>query len=737
MSKNKTKSGVKGKKLNAPQLKREIFRLFKRHPKKQFNPKQVVKRLKVTNSKDAAEAAIQKLIQEGVVTANDDNHFQIIPKSSAQQGNKASGKSGEYTGTVDMTRSGSAYIVLDEEEMDDDVYVSQKHMNTALHKDKVRVRVWFPKGRRKPEGEVLEVVERATKNYIGTITVFKDHAILAADGRIPMDIIVDKKDLNGARTGEKVVVNIIRWTDDRMQVPVGKVKTVLGAAGSNDIEMKSILIQNGFDISFPDKVLTESNELPSEISEAEAIARRDFRDVTTFTIDPDTAKDFDDGLSFRLLDDGLIEVGIHIADVTHYVKENTALDKEAFERSTSVYLVDRVAPMLPERISNELCSLRPHEDKLVFSAVFVMDKHAAVRRRWFGKAIIHSDRRFTYGEAQKRLETGEGDFAHELRGLNELALKLRARRFKKGAINFESDEVKFVLDENGVPVDVYIKERKEANMLVEDFMLLANREVATYIDKKKKDENKEIPFVYRVHDEPDPDRVMELALFAKQMGFDMDVSTPEAVGKSYNRMVKAAQRDEKLKLLQPIAIRTMAKAEYSSDNIGHYGLGFDFYSHFTSPIRRYSDVLAHRILERNLLGTFVSDQAQLEEQCKHISNQERQAIAAERESVKYKQVEYMQKHIGEVFIGYIAGIIDQGFFVELKKNHCEGMATYDSLPEAVDVNENRLSFRGLRSGNVWKMGDEVMVKIVSTDLVKRRIDMAWVEMAPEDIEVFE
>ncbi len=714
MKKKKEKT-VKGKKLTAKQLQIEITKLFRRHPRKRLNPKQVVRKLKVDNNQDAVLHALNELSQQKILIEVEDYKFKLRLQA------KGPVEKSIHLGKVDMTRTGAAYVVVDD--MEEDVFVSQKNMNTALNRDRVKINVWVPPGRRRPEGEVIEVVERATELFIGNLSIYKRYAIITTDGKaLPMDVLVDLEDIMTAEDGDKVVFRIKEWTQDREKTPIGEVTTVLGRPGSNNIEMQAILINNGFNLQFPEDVIKESEQLPGRITAEEIARRRDVREVLTFTIDPETAKDFDDALSFRYLEDGHLEVGVHIADVTHFVQAGTKLDNEAFDRSTSVYLVDRVLPMLPERLSNDLCSLRPHEDRLAFSAIFTFDKEDKVVERWFGKTVIHSDRRFTYGEAQAILESGEGMFSSELKKLNQLAKKLRARRFKEGAIDFDSEEVRFILDDKGVPVDVYVKERKDSNMLIEDFMLLANREVATFIARKGKD--KEIPFVYRVHDEPNPDKVLEFAKFAKEMGFQLNIKDAKEIGRSYNRLVKAAMENANLKVLEPIAIRTMAKAEYSSDNIGHYGLGFDYYSHFTSPIRRYSDVLAHRILEQNLNNQVIRiNKERLEEQCKHISLQERRATDAERESIKYKQVEFMQKHVGEVFKGFISGILDRGIFVELHKNKCEGMAPFDLMPEPFEMLQGKLSFRGLYSGKVYKMGDEVTVQIISTNLAARQIEM--------------
>ncbi len=728
MAKNK-KSKTAGVKLSTKDLKREVLSLFRREPKKQLNPRQVIQKLKVENNKDAVTHVLEQLVASQQIVSLPDYRFQLNRAAIAAPSGRgrSAGSSGNIrTGIVDMTRTGAAYIVSESKE--DDVFVPVKAMNTAMHGDRVEIRVWTPRGRNRPEGEVIRIVERATEHFLGTLNCYPKYGIVSVEGKMPLDIMVDLKDLKDANEGDKVVVKITKWTTGRFQQPVGVITSVLGAAGSHDIEMKAILINNGFNIEFPEEVLAESESLSEEIPAEEIARRRDMRGITTFTIDPDDAKDFDDALSIRYLENGECEVGVHIADVSHYVLPGTALDKEAYLRSTSVYLVDRVLPMLPEKLSNGLCSLRPNEDKLTFSAVFVFDQQDKVKERWFGKTVIHSDRRFAYEEAQEVLDGGEGDFAEELKHLNRIAKRLRARRFKKGAINFESDEVKFRLDENGAPISMYVKERKEAHLLIEDFMLLANREVATYIAKKASGQA-EIPYVYRIHDEPNMEKVEDLARFALELGFQMKINTPKEIANSYNRLAEAALVDPALKMLEPLAIRTMAKAAYSSDNIGHYGLAFDYYTHFTSPIRRYSDVLSHRLLEPNLKPDvfFRTNKEKLEEQCKHISKQERCAMEAERESVKYKQVEFMDKHIGEVFEGFVSGIGERGLYIELKESRAEGMVNFDTMPEPFEfAGGSRLRVHGAHTGKVIRMGDVVQVRVVSANLAKRQIDMQLV-----------
>ena len=714
MKKKKFKKSFKGAKLNPKELNKAIFKYFKRFPKKRLSARQLIKKLQISNNKNSVEHTLTTMTTEGQLFQLEDGRYRLDKFS------KNNSPRTTHIGTVDMTRKGSAYIIC--ADLEEDIFVAAKNLKGAIKGDKVEVERYLPRGRRKPEGVITKVIARATEHFVGTLHLTKKIATVIPDRLdVPFEIYVRLIDLKEAKDGNKVVVKVTDWPTKKHHHPFGVITAVLGMQGDNDMEMNAILINNGFDIAFTEEVLNESETLSTKITKKEIGRRRDMRDIVTFTIDPDTAKDFDDALSIQYLEDGQVEVGIHIADVSHYVKAGTALDAEAFKRSTSVYLVDRVAPMLPEKLSNELCSLRPNEEKLTFSAVFVFDKKKKIVDRWFGKTIIYSDHRFTYEEAQEGLETKKGDFAKELLDLNKLAKALRKKKFKDGAIAFESDEVKFRLDEKGKPIDLYVKERKDAHMLVEDFMLLANREVATYITKKGG--SHEIPFVYRVHDTPDPDKVGDLSRFAKELGFEIKYQSPRQIADSYNLLAKAARENDALKMLQPMAIRTMAKAAYTTENIGHYGLAFDNYSHFTSPIRRYSDVLTHRILEKNLDQPFRVKKAVLEEQCGHISNQERKAMSAERESIKYKQVEFIKDHVGEIFEGRISGMIDRGLFVELLESRCEGLVEFDSLNDSFEVADSRLRAKGLRTKREYKMGDIVQVKIIDADLAKREIDM--------------
>lgn len=721
MSRNK----IKGTKLKARDLERAILKELQANDRKQYNPKQLIRKLKVKNSQDSVLSALQNLEKAGSIRPTDNFKFQIARDF------KQKTSSDYIEGRVDKTRSGDAYIVIDGD--GEDIFVPGRRLGNAQDGDKVKVRFWTPTRRRKPEGEVTEVLERSVTHFVGTYIEYPKYAEVEIDqvGAPKLLVAVHRAENLGAETNEKVVVRIDNWEPNRFKQLSGTLTAVLGEEGSSEIEMQSILINNGFQITFPEDVIRESEALPAKISPQEINIRRDMRDVTTFTIDPLTAKDFDDALSVQELENGQIEIGVHIADVSHYVRPGSALDREAAERTTSVYLVDRVCPMLPERISNELCSLRPNEDKLTFSAVFTMDpKTYQIRKRWFGRTVTHSDRRFTYEEAQDVLDTGKGDFKEELFLLDKISKVLRKKRFKEGAIDFATNEVRFKLDKDGTPLEVYIKERIDTNMLIEDFMLLANKEVATFMIKKAERLKEVIPFVFRVHDEPNMEKVEELAMFAEALGYKMDLRTPQSIAKSYTELLAKASEDPMVKMLSPIAIRTMAKAIYTTENIGHYGLGFENYTHFTSPIRRYADVLVHRLLDANLDkgSLYKTNPMKLEESCKHISAQERKAVTAERESIKYKQTEFMLDNVGEEFDGVINGLADFGVFVELTENHVEGMISFDDMDEPYDIGSGKLSITGRKTGKTLKMGDALRVRIEDVDLDRRRIDMALIKV---------
>jgi len=724
---SRKKSDTKKGKGSDQSVKSLLYRYFTSHPKKVLNAKQLIKKLKIDKSKDAVQNALDKLEKEQIVFNVSEDRYRLD-----RYHQKESSSDTVIQGTVDMTKSGSAFIITDD--LEQDVFVPERHLKFALDKDVVKVALTKKGGERRPEGKVKEIVKRASNQFVGLLRTYKGHAIVHIDHRSSeLDIYIENDNLNKAEDGEKVIVKLVEDGRDDKQV-WGRVTTRLGDLSDNDLEMNSILINSGFNIAFPEEVIKESEAISTVISEEEIAKRRDIRDTLTFTIDPHDAKDFDDALSFEVIEDGQIRVGVHIADVTHYVRPGTQLDKEAYFRSTSVYLVDRVCPMLPEKLSNELCSLRPNEDKLCFSAIFTMDGNYKILNTWLGRTVIHSDHRFTYEGAQEVLESGAGKFRTELVHLNEIAKDLKKKRFRKGSINFETVEVKFKLDENAVPIGVYTKTRKDAHMLVEDFMLLANQAVAKFMTKL--DKKNPVPAVYRVHDEPNTEKLSDLILFAKEMGIDLKIDTPKQIKASLNELAEKAQTDESLKMLQPMVIRSMSKAIYTTENIGHYGLAFTDYTHFTSPIRRYSDVLVHRLLAKNLENVSRESVEELEAKCKHISSQERKAMDAERASTKYKQVEYMKDKVGEVFEGFISGFIERGVFVELKESRAEGLITYDQLDDVYISTGSKLKVTGKKNGKTLSMGDPITVKLMDADMEKKRLEFS-VEAMPEKEVQFE
>lgn len=706
-----------GKKLSPAQLNQKILQLFAAHPNKKYNAPMIIDRLSISNNKDAVLHALKALSKKSLVEFVKDDFYQWN-KENKEVATKSQNTL-IYTGRVDMARSGAAYIIVDD--LDEDIYVQPRWINTAMHRDVVKVEVPRRNTKRKQEGKIVEVISRALTHVLGKVKIFNHYAIVFPEPgtRFP-EVLVKKDDLNGAEDNQRVVVNIISWGTSQNKAIWGNVNSILQNVSEHEISMQSILLGSGFNSEYPEEVLKEVEQIDGNISKEEIKKRRDFRKILTFTIDPETAKDFDDAISYQVLKNGHIEIGVHIADVTHYLRENTALDKEAYHRSTSVYLVDRCVAMLPERLSNDLCSLNPNEDKLTFSAVFEFDDKHKIVNEWFGKTIIHSARRFTYEEAQERLETGKGDLAPQLKKVNEIALKLRKEKFKNGAINFESDEVKFDLDENNKPIGLIVKVRKDAHMLIEDFMLLANKSVAKFIAKKAKPE---IPFVYRIHDMPDPTKLADFAVFARELGIHMKLDSPGNISKSFSELAQAIEKDGALKILNPLAIRTMAKAEYNPKNIGHYGLAFEYYTHFTSPIRRYSDVLVHRILFENLNDQITRvDFDKLVMKCKHVSRQEIKAAEAERDSIKYKQVEYMSSKVGQEFMAQVTGMIERGIFVELPDSKAEGLIPFSSFGEHYLLAENRMKATAKRIKHTIKMGDMIKVKLIDADIENKRLE---------------
>ena len=627
-------------------------------------------------------------------------------------------------GVLDVTRSGIGFVSL--ENRDKDVLVRPNDFNTALHGDTVRVEIISNSAKSgRVQGRITEVVERKQIEFLGRIELSAAFAFFVAETDKPMpDIFVPLSKLNGAKNNDRVIVRITEW--EKNKKPQGEVIEVMDSNDENDKAMKEILLEAGFPVFFPETVIEESERLPDIISKNEISKRKDFREILTFTIDPADAKDFDDAISFHKLKDDLYEIGVHIADVSHYLEPGTALDKEAYARATSVYLPDRVNPMLPERISNELCSLRPHEEKLTFSAVFHVNHKAEVKEYWLGKTVIHSDHRFTYEEVQDIIEQKDGPHKEVVLLLNDLAQRLRKQRFKKGAINFSSTEVRFKLDEKGKPIGVIVKESKEAHQLIEEFMLLANKTVAESVSKVKSNK-KPIPFPYRVHDTPDKEKLLPFIEFAKKYGHVFDTKTPQKIAESFNQMLEDVKGKPEQHVLEQLGIRTMAKAIYTSENIGHYGLGFEHYCHFTSPIRLYPDVMVHRILEECLNDTIEIDK-KLEAKCKHSSERERAAMESERAANKYKQVEYLQNFIGEEFEGVISGVAAFGFWVETVLHKCEGLVSLNSLMEYDDFRlvDGEYCLAGRRSGRRFRMGDKITIKVISANLAKRQLDYEWV-----------
>lgn len=640
---------------------------------------------------------------------------------------KKSSQTVTVQGQLDISKGGLGFVIV--EGVERDVVVKPNDFGRALHGDTVRVQLKKDTGKR-AEGVITEVVERKQSTFIGNMQVRNNVAffIPASEKPIP-DFYVPWEKLNGVKDGQRVVVRLVKW-DKGDRKPEGEVVSILQASDLNDMAMKELLIDAGFPLSFEKEVMEETARLSEAITREEERKRKDFRDILTFTIDPIDARDFDDAISIRNLDNGYYEIGVHIADVSHFVKPGSILDKAAYERASSVYLPDRVNPMLPERISNELCSLRPHEDKYTFSAVFQITNRGEIKNKWIGRTIIHSNHRFTYEEAQEIIETKDGPHHKAILLLNSLAQQFRKERFDNGAINFSSQEVRFKLDENAKPIGIVIKESKEAHQLVEEFMLLANRAVAEYVSRIKI--NREpVPFPYRIHDTPDDEKLKPFAAFAKKFGYKFDIHDEAAVAGSFNNLLKEVHGKPEQHVLEQLGIRTMAKAVYTSENIGHYGLGFEHYCHFTSPIRRYPDVIVHRVLQECLDKNVVPDK-KMEEKCKHCSERERKAMETERAANKYKQVEFMQDYIGEEFDAVISGVAAFGFFAETVAHKCEGLVSVrDDLSEYDDfrLDEADYALVGMRSGRKFRMGDAVKVKVVAANLDKRQLDLHWVQTA--------
>ena len=697
-------------------LKNKITGLFSNNPARTWNHKQVAGLLNMTGKEEKKE--IEKVLKELKKEAKLE---EIRPGKY-----KFRSRSGFITGTVDMTAYGNAYVVSDE--LEEDVYVSEANLHHALNGDKVKVYLFARRRDRRLEGEVVEILERKRKTFVGVVAVTGHYAFLVPDNRqMPYDIFIPRSKLNGAKNGQKAIARITKWPE-KVKNPFGEIVEVLGNAGEHETEIHAILAEFELPAKFTPEIEQAAKSIPDRITKKDLEGRRDFRRVTTFTIDPADAKDFDDALSIRFLNDGNVEVGIHIADVTHYVRPGTVLEREAYDRATSVYLVDRVVPMLPEHLSNGVCSLNPREDKLTFSAVFKMNADARVVDSWFGKTVINSDRRFAYEEAQEIIEKKKGDLSKEILTLHRLAQILRKRRFQQGSLDIERVEVKFDIDEKGTPLGVFFKVSQEANQLIEEFMLLANRQVAELVGKRMSGGGKKKVFVYRVHDKPKEDKLESFTRIAAKLGYEVHAESRKALSQSMNRLIKQVVGKPEQNLIETLALRAMAKAVYTTKNIGHYGLAFDFYTHFTSPIRRYPDMMVHRLLEHYLQGGKPVDEEEYEGKCRHTSEMERKAIDAERASIKYKQVEYLADKVGHVYDGIIAGVTDWGIYVEINENKCEGMIPIRELnDDFYELDEENYTIIGRRKGRRFQLGDPIRVEIYRVNLEKRQLDLLLAE----------
>ncbi len=720
--KKKKKRYIKSKKANTfnkKKLKNAILSLLYEEPGKTINYKQISTWLGVKDPET------RKLVNVALQELKEDDYLDQISHGKY----KLKAKTGTICGTIELQPQGFAYVNTDE--ADRPIVISSRNLKHAMEGDKVRVHLFARKKKHDFEGEVIEIIERAKTVFVGTVQTSRNFAFLVPTGKVGFDIFIPKEKLNGAKNGQKAIAEINEWPT-HARSPFGEIKEVLGDSGNNDAEMHAILAEFELPYKFPVNVEKAAEKIPLEIPEEEYKKRRDFREVTTFTIDPKDAKDFDDALSIRKLENGNLEVGVHIADVTHYVTPNSIIEEEAQNRATSVYLVDRVVPMLPERLSNGVCSLRPNEDKLCFSAVFEMNEDAGVINEWFGKTVIHSNRRFAYEEAQEIIETGKGDLAEEILPLNKLAEQLREKRFNKGSIAFDRVEIKFNIDEKGKPLSVYFKEAKESNKLIEEFMLLANKRVAEFIGKPGQKKTAKT-FVYRIHDKPDPDKLVSFNSFIHRFGYGIQLSTPNAISSSLNNLLTNVKGKKEQNVVETLAIRAMAKAEYSTRNIGHYGLAFDHYTHFTSPIRRYPDMMVHRLLERYLEKGRSANEQKYENLCRHSSDMETRAASAERSSIKYKQVEFMQDHIGKVYPGVISGITDWGIYVELE-NKIEGMVPIRELDDDFYIfDEKNYALVGRHKHKKYQLGDDVIVKIWRTNLERKQLDFLLSEDTETDI----
>ncbi|MCT4613328.1 MAG: ribonuclease R [Marinifilaceae bacterium] len=699
----------KDTKYKKSQLEKLILEIFRENPNRIYNYKQISGALDIKNAaiKHSINKALAKLANNNKLCEESTGRYRYNDEQILVEG------------IIDMTSSGKGFLVC--ENTIEDIFIKKKNLKTALDGDRVKVNVFHRRKGRSPEGEVVEILKRKKTKFVGIIERSKSYAFLIpADKNMPYDIFISERKLKSAQDGDKAIVQITEWTED-MKNPKGRVVELLGKAGEHETEMHAILAEFNLPDGFPKDLDIEAEKIPDQISKQDINERRDYRQYTTFTIDPDDAKDFDDALSVTQVDDDSYEIGVHIADVTHYVDEESVLNEEAYKRATSVYLVDRVVPMLPERLSNQLCSLVPNQDKLTYSIIFKISKKAEIQDFWIGRTIIHSDKRFTYNQAQEIIDNNEGEFVKELCILNDLAKKFRGKRMNNGSIDFDRFEVKFELDENGKPIRTYFKESQDSNKLIEEFMLLANKYIAKFIGSNNK---KKRTFVYRTHDLPNPEKLDGFNKFINKFGYNINISTGRNISKSINSLLSEVKDTAHKNIFDTLAIRSMAKAEYTTDNIGHYGLGFDHYTHFTSPIRRYPDMMVHRLLTEYLKNkNHEADKYSYEEMCKHCSDMEQRATNAERMSIKYKQVEFMQDKIGNEYEGTISGVSQWGFYVELDESKCEGMVPMRCLnDDYYEFDSENYCVVGLHYGNKFQLGDKLKVKVKSTNLISKQLD---------------
>jgi ribonuclease R/exosome complex exonuclease DIS3/RRP44 len=720
MSKKPKKLGNKPKDFTA-----QLFKILSKEPSKSFNYKQIAAILELSDTKSRNEIIrdLKILKTQDKIHETEIGKYQIISKSEY------------YEGVIDMTSRKNGYFVC--EELEDDVFVPFINLNHALDGDKVKAYIYNRRSSRKPEAEVLEILERKKTEFVGVIDIQKNFGfVTTTNAKMYTDIFIPKNKINNAEHGDVVLVTLEDWPK-KADSPFGSVIKVLGKPGEHNTEIHAILAEYGLPYDFPIEVEAYANKIDTSITEEEIKKRRDMRDVLTFTIDPKDAKDFDDALSFQVLDNGNYEIGVYIADVSHYLQEGTILDDEAYNRATSVYLVDRVVPMLPEVLSNFACSLRPNEEKYTFSAIFQLNNKAEVVDSWFGRTVIYSDQRFSYEEAQEIIESKSDIIPTHISltgkeytvpkpivdatlKMDELAKILRRKRMAAGAISFDKVEVKFNLNEAAEPVGVYFKQSKDSNHLIEEFMLLANRKVAEFIGKQKK------TFIYRIHDEPNEDKLINLQTVIAKFGYSINFRSKKDISSSLNNLLTEVQGKKEQNLVDTLTIRSMSKAAYSTENIGHYGLAFDYYSHFTSPIRRYPDVMAHRLLQFYLDGGKSVNEEEYEEKCMHSSDRENLAAKAERDSVKYMQVKYMQDHKDEEFLGVISGVTEWGIYVEIIENKCEGMCRIREIrDDYYTFDDKQYALVGEVSKNILQLGDEIYVKVKNADLVKKQLDFHY------------